>query len=367
MSSGFNLQSPGDPSMHSEFIDVVFNSTRVKNVWNMQIDTATNGAEYPLIAGGYSFTHISETTNTTTLATNIKNDLKRNAPEINSLFDITSSTNNVIFTRTKAGVASEVSSSSANVTVTETTAASETNKCYAGMLCYVTGVPSFLGRAAKNSIVPFNSVSLVAGVYDWTVSYVSGRIDTISYDVDGFPYSFSVVHATDTNGTVDAFVTAINAAMPSDTVVASRSSSKLRLTAEVKGLEISNIRVTSGSVAAAHSTSFDSLFTKSTSTNKRGARLQICIPVRENTTETDSTGSYYENGKQFRAWIPKPMTSITVKTSKLVTAGSEAYYFTEGTNVGKWTDTKAAYATLVPGFIFSAVNGLVADLMYIGG
>lgn len=367
MGQGFNLQSPGDPSMHSSFVDVIFSSTKVKQVSNIQIDTATNGAEYPISVSGYTHTHISETTNTTTLATNIKNDLKQNAPEIFSLFDVTSSTNNVILTAKKGGVAYDVSSSSANVTVSETTAASESNKCYAGMLCYISGAPSYIGRAAKHYIVPFNSSSLVAGIYDWTLSYVSGRIDTISLDVDGVPYAFSIVHATDTNGTVDAFVTAINAAMPANTVLAERSSSKLRLTAEVKGLEISNIRVTTGSVAAAHSGNFDSLFTKSTSTNKRGAKLQICIPVREGTTESDSTGAYYDNGKQFRAWIPTPMSSITVKTSKLVTANSQAFYITEGANAGKWTDTKVAYSTLVPGFIFSSVNGLVADLMFIGG
>ena len=96
MSSGFNLQSPGDPSMHSRFIDVVFNSSRVRNVWNAEISTATDGAEYAIIAGGYTHVHISTTSNASTLATNIKNDLKQNAPEIFSLFDISSSTNNAL-------------------------------------------------------------------------------------------------------------------------------------------------------------------------------------------------------------------------------------------------------------------------------
>lgn len=79
--------------------------------------------------------------------------------------------------------------------------------------------------------------SLTAGTALLTLTYASGSVYTAVITVNGSTYTANTVGATDLATTVGALITAINAVMPANTVVAATGGTgEIDLTAEIVGL-----------------------------------------------------------------------------------------------------------------------------------
>ena len=130
---------------------------------------------------------------------------------------------------------------------TSTSAASAATVPF-GVAVVSTGVIS--GSERLTGTAPSTS-TLTAQVQTFAITYASGGSYSLQVSINGQTYTTAPVAATtDDSATATAIAAAVNAVMPTETVIASTSTGSLIPTAEVEGAEFDAVAMVSGSASA---------------------------------------------------------------------------------------------------------------------
>lgn len=192
---------------------------------------------------------------------------------------------------------------------------------------------------------------LAAQVDTLTVVYAASEVYSISIAVAGqIPVGVEVVADTNTATTTTAIVNAINARMPSNTVLAASSAAgTVTLTAEIPGLAFkTSIANTSGNTARLSLALTTA--TAATSLARVFAGIAEANYVQPGTTVGTATSSYAAN--DVVSCVKRG--SVWVASSESVTSGADVYVETAaGDDSGKFFTTSSSTRLLVPGATWS--------------
>lgn len=205
---------------------------QASQVGTIVVDTATDGAVYAWTINGVAFSITAESGTDSEIAQQIA-DAINDEPLVRGQVSASAASATVTLTATWPGVAFTASDSDAKITTTQaTTAAASASTVAPGRALISQG---FNGDEADElGALPLAS-RLSAQVDSWATVYDAGVLLHAEIEIDGVPYSTSITSATDAAASVALLVTAINAILPANTVLASASTSTLILTAEVPG------------------------------------------------------------------------------------------------------------------------------------
>jgi len=192
-------------------------------------------------------------------------------------------------TGTYAGVAHTVSVSGgtgSNIlgTPSTTTSASMGTSVPFGVAVQSQGYVS--GTSVKSGGSPVTT-GFTAQVMTITIATGASASFTATVDINGKRYtSNAVVHDTDAATTATALAAAINAVMPTETVIASTSTADLVLTAEVEGAEFEAMVQTAGSASA----DATKVYTTGPSISTSLARALVGVSARKASVENSTIG-----------------------------------------------------------------------------
>lgn len=192
-------------------------------------------------------------------------------------------------TGTYAGVAHTVSVSGgtgSNILGTPSTTTSATMGTSVPFGVAVQSQGYVSGTGVKSGSSPVTS-SFTAQVMTITIATGASASFTATIDINGKRYtSNAVVHDTDAATTCTALAAAINAVMPTETVIASTSTADLILTAEVEGAEFEAMVQTAGSASA----DATKVYTTGPSISTSLARALVGISARKASVENSTIG-----------------------------------------------------------------------------
>lgn len=324
---------------------VINSDPQAAQVSTILIDTATNSATYTVTVDEVDVSIVADASATKPEIADALADALNQEP---SVYGRASSASDGVATVTMTGqypgVAFVLSDDDAKLTTADVTAADEADAVEFGRLVisggYQTDEANELGIKVKSS-------ALDAQIDSMVVTYAAAELYGVSIKIDGEEYGVEVAADTDTDTTGAAIVTAINAMMPANTVLAAYTAGTdtVSLTAEVAGKAFSTSRwLKSGTVARL--TLVHTLATVDSDINKVALGVSVYTTDEENTTEEGDDVVYPANaGVQI---LRKGL--IWVASAQSVSRGEKVYVETGVTaSNGKFYNTASATRLLLDG------------------
>ena len=197
------------------------------------------------------------------------------------------------------------------------------------------------GTDGKGNVKVKKAGGLTAQVMTFTIASASGAFFHGDVEVNGKVYNWGPVdHNTDTNTTAEDIKDAINAAVPANTVLATRSTADVVLTAEVAGCEFgANIHASGAATASAAKA-----YTTGPSISTSLARAAFGISQRrldvENETVDGADPAFDAN-----AVVPclrRGAICVERDTSETIAAGDEVYVSVASGSYGRFYNSAAA-------------------------
>jgi len=211
---------------------VINSDPQATQIDTITINTGTNNHEYTLEIEGVEISYTADSsTSTTEVATGIAAAWNDSA-DAGQYAYAESSSAVVTITGLTPDLAYTIDQVDALCTLANTQAAAPASTVPIGRLMVSLGYET--DEAGKLAVL-CKSSKLVAQVDTLAVTYASGEVYYVGITIEGVRYSVAVAADTDTATTQAAIVTAINAMMPTYTVLAAGSSPNVTLTAEVAG------------------------------------------------------------------------------------------------------------------------------------
>ena len=337
----------------------VFNSDpQAVQVDTITVDTGTNSHEYTFEIEGVEVSYTADgSTSTTEVATGLAaawNDSADAgaygyASSVSAVVTITGWTPDLDYTIDQVDALCTL----ASVTVAAAADAVPHGRLMIARSRDTTDPHSVLACLAKSS-------KLTAQVDTLTVTYASGEVYYVGITIEGVRYSVGVAADTDTATTQAAIVTAINAMMPANTVLAAGSSPSVTLTAEVAGKAfVVDLGLKSGTTARlsiAHTTSG-----VLTDVNRAAVGIAMWSPSNESTTIGDSTPSWPAN----QGVMVATKGVIWVESAQSISDGDPVYVELGVTaDNGKLFNTTTATRVLLTGakWVVDERSGQNADI-----
>lgn len=211
-------------------------------VKTIAITTVTNGASYPITIDGITVTYVADGSATAAEIANGLIALIEAEPghRVTVTYDATIT---LTVRGLWPGVDFALSTSSGLMTLATVTAADDADPLFAGRLLIRTGEVPALGGAlpAKHPVAADFTAQTAAA----TITASAGSTFNVEIDINGATYrSNTVAFASDATVTAAAIATALNAALPANTVNVTSALGVLTFTAEVPGAEFA-LRVSS--------------------------------------------------------------------------------------------------------------------------
>lgn len=329
----------------NEEIDCVNSDPQAVQVDTITVNTGTNDHEYVFGISASDIT-VSYTADSSTSTTEVAAGIAAawNDSAGGDFAYATANSAVVTLTGNTPGLAYSIDTVDALTTLASVTAAAEADAVEFGRVV-IKNSASFVTDSSQRSGVLCKSSKLAAQVDTLAVTYASGEVYYVSITIEGETYQVAVAADTDTATTQAAIVTAINAMMPANTVLAAGSSPNVTLTAEVAGKAFkTGIGLKSGT--AARLTLTHTTATIYTDINRCILGVSLRYGFVESTAVGASTPSYPANGgvKLGRKG------ALWVASSQTISDGDAVYVETaSGSNAGKLYNTTGSTRVLLTG------------------
>ena len=323
-------------------VSVINSAPQAKQVKTVTISSAVDDTDYTNEINGVDVTYNSgASSSTSTIAIGLADTINATA-SVRSTVSAVRSGATVVVTALQPGTSFTLTESSGNMTTADTTAAATANTVPFGVGIVKTGVSTvdgltLLGTAAASSLFS-------AQVDSYAVTYDASVEIWCEVIVDGESYSAPFTMATDAATSVEGLKTAINAVLPSNSVIATRSSDTLVLTSEVVGKPFTS-RVFFGvgrDTGAAVKTSNASSATDATLAFVGVSEFERNIDL----ASFDDTDIYYAKNSVMRV---KTKGEIRVSLSSSVTYGAPVFMdLASGASAGTFAASPSATTVMLP-------------------
>lgn len=221
-------------------------------IWTVTVDTAVNDTGYTFDVEGVAISFTSDATATTAEIQAGLVAAYNASPVAFGMATAAGTDPDVVITGRNAGINFEVSDSDANLTTVETQDAAQADRIPFARLMVTQGFQSSpsleaneLGALAKSSL-------LTAQVDTYLMTYQDAIRMSIFVEIEGETYEGSIVTAAASNIATEGALlnTALNAALPANSVVATFATATITLTSEVAGKSFKSWLVYQATVAA---------------------------------------------------------------------------------------------------------------------
>lgn len=311
--------------------------------YTVVIDTVTNSATYTFTCDGETITYTADSSATSAeIGAGLLAAFNAN-PHARGLFVATFDTATLTLTAVNSAIDVVVSDADAKLTTTETVAPADATAVHFGRGIVNLGTINDDGTPLGAEIY---AAKLTAQVSTLTVVYAASELYTVTIGVFGqAALQVNVSADTDTATTTTAIVTAINNAMPANTVLAASSvAGTITLTAEVAGKAFT-VGVGTKTGTAARLSVASTTATALTDINRCFAGISVESKDTEVATIEGTEATYLPNSgmtvlRKGRIWVENDQTPGVSDTVYVET--------TAGTSQGKFynssTSTRLALA-----------------------
>lgn len=349
----------------ADFVKTLVNSNpEAKQVSTVTVTASpTSSHEFIVVVNGQNVSYTSDASATRAEVTSGLLAALQADIVAGGAFDYSANTSTGVITCTARIPAMDISisSSDSDLTVATGTAAASADPIPFGVGTIILGTYANGSQLAGLA----SQANLVAQVDTIAVVYASGESYTVQITIEGETYVVTPVAAnTDDATTAQAIVDAINAIMPANSVLASRSTANVVLTAEVKGKAfVTGVGTKSGTAARmvlTHTTA--SLLTDITKCFGGVAELGNNMEGVY-TTSSDVGATSWKPNAGFPA-VQQCLDGIYVDNSETPTDSDAVYIETAtGSNAGKFYTTTDTYRIKLPATKFRWVGdpGLASD------
>lgn len=332
---GRRLQAQIGQPVHANYLDAVHtlinSDPQAVQITAITVDTATNSHAYTFTVDGITVTYTADASATKPeIANGIEAAINGDPRIYGSVSADSDGVDVVTLTGQYPGVAFTVAALDALLSQATSQAAAAAAAVPFGRLMISGG---FQTNEDNELGILVRAGALTAQVDTLAVTYAAGELYGVSIAVDGEEYGVEVEATVDTATTHAALVTALNAILPANTVLAAGTSPNLTLTAEVAGKPFRVSRwLKSGTVARltlTHTTA-----TRATDINRVAVGVSLFAYDEEISTIAGVSASYPANAgvptfKSGEIWVacatsPSPGDPVYVETN--VTADNGKFF-----------------------------------------